>query len=245
MNARTNGNSDNPADLERAGENIRADMDETLEALEEKLSPGRAMDRSLQFFREHGSEISREVGSAVREHPVPLLLAAVGLTWFTVSMIRSRSNGASAYSGSYEYDDESDYGSSEYDADYGYGEGQQLGSEQGGTGLRGRAAQIRNTARTKISQAMGSARGRTRQVNSQLQGLVREQPLALGALAMAAGAILGAALPATEYERQTVRPIRDRAMARAEEIGQRGYDSVRSALKSNGDQQNNTQSAGT
>jgi hypothetical protein len=31
MNAKTNANSGDPADLERAGESIRADMDETLE----------------------------------------------------------------------------------------------------------------------------------------------------------------------------------------------------------------------
>jgi ElaB/YqjD/DUF883 family membrane-anchored ribosome-binding protein len=227
MNAKTNATSGDPADLERAGESIRADMDETLEALEEKFSPGRAMDRSLEFLRDHGGEIAREVTSAVREHPVPLLLAAVGLTWFTASMIRSRSSGSSA--GDYDSDD---YDASEFD--YGYGDTDQMNE-----GLRGRASQVKRKAQTKMHQAFDSARGQTRRVNTQLHGLVREQPLALGALAMAAGAILGAALPATEYERQTMRPLRDRAMARAEEIGQQGYDKVRSAMKSNGDQQTN------
>jgi ElaB/YqjD/DUF883 family membrane-anchored ribosome-binding protein len=225
MNAKTNANSDNPADLERTGESIRADMDETLEALEEKFSPGRAMDRSMQFLREHGGEISREVSTAVREHPVPLLLAAVGLTWFTAAMIRSRSG--RSYASSY---DSEDYGASEFD--YGYGDMQQTAE-----GLRGRAAQVKRTAQNKMHRALDSARGQTRRVNTQLNSLIQEQPLALGALAMAAGAILGAALPATEYERQTMRPLRDRAMARAEEIGQQGYDKVRSAMKSNGEQQ--------
>jgi len=244
MNAKTNVNSGDPAELERAGENIRADMDETLEALEQKFSPGQAMDRSLQFLREHGGEISREVTSAVRENPVPLLLTAVGLTWFTMSMIRSRS---SSYSSDYESynEDSTSFGSGEdgsnYESDYGYAEGNDTAE-----GLRGRAAQVKNKARRKLGGALSSARGQTRRVNQQLHGLIREQPLALGALAMAAGAILGAALPATEYERQTARPIRDRAIARAEEIGQRGYDSVRSALKSNGEQQQQgNQSAAT
>jgi len=242
MNAKSNVNSDDPADLERNGENIRADMDETLEALEQKFSPGQAMDRSLQFLRDHGGEISREVTSAVRENPIPLLLTAVGLTWFTMSLIRSRSSSSiDSYSSDYEtYDNEdySEFGASSQDSDYGYGE-----SEQSAQGLKGRAAQVQRTARRKLSGALSTARDRTRRTNEQLNGMIREQPLALGALAMAAGAILGAALPATEYERQTARPLRDRAMARAEEIGQRGYDSVRSAMKSNGDQQSSGQSA--
>jgi ElaB/YqjD/DUF883 family membrane-anchored ribosome-binding protein len=228
MNTRTSPNSDDPEDLERNGENIRADMDETLEALQEKLSPSRAMDRSMQFLREHGGEISREITSAVREHPVPLLLTAVGLTWFTASIIRSRSNAGSYESFDYESSD-----SSEYDYDYGYEEE----SELSGQGLRGRARQIKRKASDKLHTAMDSARGRTREATSQLNGLIREQPLALGALALAAGAILGAVLPATDYERQTVKPLRDRALARAEEVGQRSYDKVRSALRSDGDEQ--------
>lgn len=230
MNAK-NLNSD-PADLERNGENIRADMDETLEALQEKLSPGRAMDRSLQFLRDHGGEISREISSVVREHPVPLLLTAVGLTWFAASVVRSRS-------ASTEGADFSDYDPSEYDHDYGYAE------SNSGDGLRDRASEMKRHASERLHTAMDSARGRTRQVSGQLNGLVREQPLALGALAMAAGAIVGALLPATEYERQTMRPLRDRAVARAEEIGQRGYDQVRSALRGNGEEQSRTQTPTT
>ena len=228
MNAK---NVNDPADLERNGENIRADMDETLDALQEKLSPGRAMDRSMQFLRDHGSEISREITSAVREHPVPLLLTAVGLTWLATSVLRSRSSSASRT----EFlDDDSDYEPSEYEYDYDYGYAQTVGV---GEGFRARASEMKRHASERLHSAMDSARGRSRQMNNQLHDLVREQPLALGALAMAAGAIAGALLPATEYERQTMRPLRDRAVARAEEIGERSYDQVKSALRSNGEQQ--------
>ncbi len=228
MNAK---NVNDPADLERHGENIRADMDETLDALQEKLSPGRAMDRSMQFLREHGGEISREITSAVREHPVPLLLTAVGLTWLATSVLRSRSSNSSRT----EFlDDDSDYEPSEYEYDYDYGYAQTVGV---GEGFRARASEMKRHASERLHNAMDSARGRSRQMNNQLHDLVREQPLALGALAMATGAIAGALLPATEYERQTMRPLRDRAVARAEEIGERSYDQVKSALRSNGEQQ--------
>jgi ElaB/YqjD/DUF883 family membrane-anchored ribosome-binding protein len=223
MNTQTHVNSEDPRDLERNGESLRADMDETLEALQEKLSPGRAVDRTLQFVREHGSEISREVSAVVREHPVPLLITAVGVTWFTASLIRSRAD-ASGYSNA-EYD--ATDRSAGYDYDYGYQE-----SESRTEGLRARADHLKHAAQNKLHHAVDTARGQTQRASTRLHGLVREQPMALGALALAAGAILGAAFPQTQYERQTVRPLRDRALARAEEVGGRSYEKVRSALKS-------------
>ena len=60
---------------------IRADLDRTLDALERKLSPSQLLDRSLAYLRDHGGDMARNVGDAVRRNPVPILLAVAGIGW--------------------------------------------------------------------------------------------------------------------------------------------------------------------
>ena len=43
-----------PNDLERQAEQIRADMDRTLDALERKFSPEQLLDRSHGYMSDHG-----------------------------------------------------------------------------------------------------------------------------------------------------------------------------------------------
>lgn len=65
---------------------------------------------------------------------------------------------------------------------------------------------------------------------AQMAQLVREQPLIAGALSLAVGALLGAALPITEYENRVMGPTHDRAMARVNEAGRQQYEKVREAV---------------
>ena len=56
---------------------------------------------------------------------------------------------------------------------------------------------------------------------------MHEQPLILGALGLAAGALIGAALPASEAENRLVGDARDRAFEKAKQAGGEGYHKVR------------------
>jgi ElaB/YqjD/DUF883 family membrane-anchored ribosome-binding protein len=218
----SNASADEGAEqLERNGERIRADMDEVLEALEQKFSPGQVVDRSVEFLREHGSDISREVADAVRRNPVPLLLSAVGLAWFTISMTRSGSEGRDRQTRQMRGQGASR--EDRYETSHRY--------ETSRQGSRGRAENLRGEARAKVQKAADVVRDRSSRLGSQMQSVVSEQPLALGALALAAGAILGVALPLSEYERRTMQPLRERALAKAEQLGERSYDRVREALR--------------
>jgi hypothetical protein len=55
-----------------------------------------------------------------------------------------------------------------------------------------------------------------RQAGAHLANLVREQPVALGAIALAVGALLGAALPNTDYENRLFGESRKRSPAAAQ-----------------------------
>lgn len=91
--ARSKQSGRSTSDLEREGEEIRADLDRTLDEIERKLSPGELLDRSVEFLRDNGSDFLKEAGETVRRNPIPVLLTAAGLVWLTASVASSRSSG--------------------------------------------------------------------------------------------------------------------------------------------------------
>ena len=77
MNAPTDKRS--AEDLERRGEQIRADLDRTLDEIGRKFSSGELVDRSVEFVRDRGPELLREAGESIRRNPGPAMLTAAGL----------------------------------------------------------------------------------------------------------------------------------------------------------------------
>jgi ElaB/YqjD/DUF883 family membrane-anchored ribosome-binding protein len=218
-----NGTTDrrSAADLEQRGEQIRANLDQTLDEIQRKFSSGELLDRSVEFIRDSGTELLREAADTVKRNPVPVVLTAAGLVWLMASVARSRRDEG--------------YGSVEHDW--------RRDEERWDTSARGRvrsaAHQVRSRARRvqgqvsdRLSGSMQNVQVRSRQVRSRLDDLVQEQPVALGALALAAGALLGAALPMTEYENRWVGPVHDRTVERAKAAGRREYDNLREAVAS-------------
>lgn len=82
-------------EIRRDIEGTRADMHETVDALERKLSPGQIMDRA--WDRAGGASGSALSGAAnvVRDHPVPLALMGLGVAWLAVE----RTTGSDSRSG--------------------------------------------------------------------------------------------------------------------------------------------------
>lgn len=229
--ARSGAPSRSTSDLEREGDQIRADMDRTLDEIERKLSPGELLDRSMSFLRDNGGELLAEAGETIRRNPVPALLTAAGLLWLTTSVVSSRSGTASSRLGRND------------------GNGQRASSfrarstrdPEGGDDLyqrgyeRGARARVRSAARNvkgKLSDSVHAVQERTGEARSNLTNLVQQQPVALGALALAAGALLGAALPMTQYENRLMGPAHDRTLARAKQAGERQYENIKQAVAS-------------
>jgi hypothetical protein len=238
MNATTE--TRDPSDLEREASAIRADMDRTLDALERKFSPGQMLDRSVGYLRDHGGDLARNIGETVKQNPIPVLLTTAGLAWLITSSIRSRSG--------YSADLYGDPYGDDYSAEPGLKEKVtsklQAGAEavsqkfHAGTDAAQRTwRSSRSAASGRVSRAMDVTRERAQQVQQRAHGMLEEQPLVLGALAVAAGAIIGAALPTTQYENRTVGRVRDRTLDKAKEAGEREYQNLRTKLESRQDTQ--------
>jgi ElaB/YqjD/DUF883 family membrane-anchored ribosome-binding protein len=227
-----NDTAQDPADLEREAEALRADMDRTLSALERKFSPEQLLDRSLGVLRERGPDLIRNVGDTVKKNPIPVLLTLTGAAWLIASALRSSSGESSRLS-------------------------ERLGQTRLGSKLQETASTVRDRAasatqtvreraysateatRNRASQtwrnASATTRERARQTQAQVENFVQEQPLVVGAIAVAVGAAIGAALPTTEYENRTLGDLRDRTIEKARQVGQEQYQSLRASLSSGRD----------
>jgi hypothetical protein len=227
MNARSQrpGASSDPEQLERTADQIRADLDRTLDALERKLSPSQLLDRSLQYLRDHGGELTRDVGAAVRRNPVPIMLAVAGLGWLVASSVRSR------YATDDEFGDESPYADARYAAAR-----QRSGKFQGRVAAaRERIYASREAAANKFAQAADATREQTLRTQYRVASAIERQPILWGSIAVAVGALVGAVIPATQYEDRIVGQVRDRAVERAKQMGERQYRNLRSKLETRRD----------
>jgi ElaB/YqjD/DUF883 family membrane-anchored ribosome-binding protein len=225
-----------PADLEREASQIRADMDRTLDALERKFAPSQLIDRSLGYLREHGGELTQNVGEVVKRNPIPILMTVAGITWLVASSLRTRRNADDETFG-----DESPYAGESY-ASESYAGHSSLDESQGDGRLRATVTQTKERLRStgaaaadKLSRAADMTRERTRRAQVQIESLVSERPLLLGGIAVAIGAVIGAVIPTTQYENKTVGQVRDRAVRRAKELGERQYENLRSTLETHRD----------
>lgn len=238
MNASTEqqGGARDTSEIEREADEIRADMDRTLSALERKLSPSQLIDRSLSYVRTRGPDAMRELGETIKRNPVPILLGVGGLVWLIASISRRR-----RASEELEYEEiEATAVGDDFESDVEPLTGGD-GSGQTGTAYETRRSRIRekvaatrdrlrssrSAAKEKLSGAMDATRVRGRQAQDSLESLVMERPLALGALAIAVGALIGAAIPSTDYERRKVGPMRDRTLDKAKQAGERQYEELR------------------
>jgi hypothetical protein len=282
-----------PATLEREIDHTRAQMGETLGALERKLSPGQLVDEVFGMFRQHGGELAANLGNSIKQNPLPVLVTAIGLGWMVLSSNRpprgpSRARygtGTDDYgSGVDQYDNAveeyrtrtADYGDTgEYTggaresgteagkytssvAEYGYevseygarakeklaGAGEKIKS--GAATTRDRVAnsitsskdavvrgvsRSASTAQAQANRLRYTAQAQADRLRHRAQNLLDEQPLILGALGVAIGAAVGAALPSTEHEDRLLGPIRDKAMSDIKERGGQAYEQVRSTAE--------------
>ena len=79
---------------------------------------------------------------------------------------------------------------------------------------------LSNSARERMSDLSDSARQQMERARGSMDYMMREQPLALGAIGLAVGALMAAMAPRTQKEDELMGEARDRLVDRAKEVGQ-------------------------
>ena len=78
--------SDNPAGLEDDVALRRRRLERDLQELQAKLSPGQLLDEGMTYLRRsQGADFFRNLGTSMRDKPLPVALVGVGLTWLAAS----------------------------------------------------------------------------------------------------------------------------------------------------------------
>lgn len=200
-----------PSEVERDLDATRARLGSTIDALQQKLSPGQILDQTLAYVRSNGpSRFGHNLAHAVQENPLPVTLVGLGLGWLALA---GRAG--------------------PYDASAGPGYAQAAAS-----GLHEQAARWRESASSATeaaSERMSAAghavasagRGvqeraqmtsqRVSDIGTRTVAALQEQPLLLAAAGISLGALLAALLPVSRQEEELAGRIEDAVRERAPE----------------------------
>ncbi len=250
--------------LEADIEGTRTEMSQTIDQIQERLSPEHLMGQVKQTVRDATlgkvekamgmvsdkisgvAEPAREVmdlaGSAIKEtgssvadvvwkNPIPLALIGLGVgllcfkSWSRNGGTQVSSRNALPNSPNREFRS-----------------GGRMNSLNEGQGFVTKTVnQVKQTASAMANQStdvmnnLGSqAKETASAVSSRFGDLMRQNPLALGAVAVAAGTAVGLALPSTNIEREYVGEASQTLVDKAEEVARGALDKVQNLAKESG-----------
>ncbi len=199
-----NGNgSRRPDEILAEIDRTRGELDSTLSAIEHRLTPGQLVDQGLDYLRNSGgTEFVKNLGTSAKQNPLPVALVGIGLAWL---MATNKRPGTATLAGT--------DAAQERISATAHSAMDTLGSTA--QAARERASQLGESAR----QLGQSARHQVQRARSNVDYLVNEQPLALGAIGLAIGAVLAAAAPRTRQEDELMGETRERLAKKATEAG--------------------------
>jgi ElaB/YqjD/DUF883 family membrane-anchored ribosome-binding protein len=189
----TNGNGTRaPSEIQAEIDRTRREMDGTLSAIEHRLTPGQLFDQCMSYLKDNGG--TEFVSNLGNQAKKnPMPVALVGVGLAWL-MAADKNSGTEPE----------------------YAVGDRLSQAKAGladtaNAMRDRAASVRDTTREQIERA-----------KSGVDTMMREQPLALGAIGLAIGALAAALAPRTQVEDRTLGPVRDDLAEKAAERARPG-----------------------
>lgn len=191
-----------PAQLEHEIDQQRDHIADIVQALENKLSPGQVFDRILGSGKHGSREFAGNLAETVKANPMPTLLTVAGLAWL--------------------YASHGERGSVEASDSPGLGE--RVGHAR--EGVSSKVGSARQKVGESAHHAADVTRAKARRANEGFQHMLDDNPMALGAMGIAAGALLGAMLPSTRREDELLGPVRDRFADQARHAVHSGYEAA-------------------
>lgn len=201
-----------PEQLEREVDQARARLGRTANELSDRLSPGELIDQALGMAREHGGEFGRNLGTQVKNNPMPMILTSIGISW----MIMSSGNDGAAHS-------HDKYGTN---------------TDKDGRSFKDALGDTAAKSQDKAAAVGDRVHGATANMNESMQNareslvqFYRDQPLIAGSLGIAIGAALGALVPPTEIEDDMLGETSDRSVGAAKSKAARKYGEIRESAR--------------
>ena len=236
---RTNGHR-SPEEIQADIERTRANLDQTLTAIEHKLNPSELFDQGVDYLRHSGArEYVSNLGESAKQEPIPLALVGIGLAWLMLSNGRSTTSASHVTSEDLATHAKSAAGSV---SDSVRGTMASMRDSASRTSHRlsdatHRIGQTASTARERASQMSASARHQAERMRHGYDRVVNEHPLALGAIGLAVGAVLAATAPRTRNEDRLMGEASRRAKDNVREAGKEQFERAASSLETHTERQ--------
>jgi ElaB/YqjD/DUF883 family membrane-anchored ribosome-binding protein len=85
-------NQKSSAELEREIHAQRAQVESTIDQIQQRLSPGQLVDELLSYTKSGGGEFASNLGKTFKENPLPIALMGVSLAWLIAKPAASADN---------------------------------------------------------------------------------------------------------------------------------------------------------
>lgn len=238
------------AELEREVEDARGRIDQTVEALKDKMQPREMMDEATRILGGASNKVLTTAVDQLRENPIPIALIGLGVAWLAISQTRrsptqSGRYHTSAYYPTYEGYDEEETLRAKVKAK---AEAAKAKLADGADKAKSKLADVQHQAADGVSDirdkageyahlAQEKAGEYSRAAKQRFDDTLDSEPLVIGAIGLAVGAAIGASLPSTPVERRYIGPARDKVADRAKAsidevrtVAERAYGQVKDEL---------------
>lgn len=223
-------------DIEREVVAARDDLDRTVEALKDKMSPGQLIDELSRTFKGGGAgELMGNLGVQVRENPMALAMIGAGMAW----LMMGKNDRVTTDAAASVYQTNTDLGvapasgstTASATADLADAVGH-LKAKVGdaASGVRDAASGAADHAAQGLHDLGAQAGSAGRKAARSFEDILKQEPLIVGALGLAAGVALGAAFPSTELEDRTFGAARDNLL----DAGEKKLAAAGQALNASG-----------
>ena len=238
-------------------EDTRADMSQTINEIQERLSPEHLVDQAKEAVREAtigkvervmgqvsetlsevtepALEMAGRAGNAIKEvgttvgdylwkNPIPLALIGCGVGMLVMKNYRGQSDGSVSSKQRYPQGRRTNYAMGDV------GQSRQMQQSMGSSTLN----QVKDTASdlaNRSTQTLNELGTKAKNSASRLGEIMRDNPLAAGAVAIAAGTAVGLMIPSTQIENEYIGETGERLVERVEDVARDALGKVQDAAK--------------
>jgi hypothetical protein len=181
----------------------RRELDSTIGSIERRLSPQRLAESGIDYLRHGGArEFAHNLGTSVKQNPLAVVLVGVGLGWLMASR-----DGPAASRGV--------AGGASYRSTLDRASGAVAATRDRISRTTESARERLDHARESVNHMEESARRQVERARAGYDHMLREQPLSLGLIGLALGAIAAFSMPRTREEDALMGGARDSLAERA------------------------------
>jgi ElaB/YqjD/DUF883 family membrane-anchored ribosome-binding protein len=210
-----------PEVLEREIDQQRNEIGNIVHALESKLSPGELIDTALGYVKGGGGEFFTNLGNTVKANPVPTLLTSIGVIWLMAGQNRQPpSYTSSSISTGPSMTDKLSATTSNLKQQ---GAGMKEKASQIGADISHTLGDVKARATDSSRHAADTLRHQADRARGGFSHLLQEQPLAVGAIGIALGALIAAAVPPTRREDEMLGKASDEMTGKLRQKAEEGY----------------------